>query len=734
MNVDANKLVDMTSILEQEKEPSISGHYLQLAQMLAQHFSKPFAPAAVERTLPGDFEKRGRTIVPRVLGTVGLKSEFVLRDLREIDAVVLPWVLFRNGGDPILVHNFSNARKNVVVTDFSAGGFSQEIAVRKLRRQVGRNVLLVTDSADVTTSRTEPGQMDGKGQTGHWLWKPMRENGGAFFQILLAAFGINVFGLALPIFVMNVYDRVIPNLAMVTLWTLAAGVAIALVLDLVLKLVRTNVLEVTGRRVDMKIASTLFQHAMNIRLIHRQGGAAGIASQIRDFEMVREFFTSSSFVAVIDLLFIGIFVAVLWVIVGPIAIVPLIAVPIVIGLALIAQLPIGSAIHKAQELAAKRHLVLIESLLGVETVKSVNGERVMQQEWENAVAASARISAKTRFWSNFAISGTMLIQQAVSVLMIVWGVYLVAEGRISIGGLIAANILAGRMLAPLGNITQTLVRAQHAFKALGSISQFMKLPVEAGDNVRSGLAVADAAIAFKDVSVTYPGSKVAALSEVCLEIKPGETLGVLGRVGSGKTTLGKMFAGLLQPDSGIILVDGHEMQQYEPAVLREGIGYLPQDPELFTGTIRENLLLGHPHASEDELNRALYLAGMDHFIAENPQGLNQFVGEKGNRLSGGQRQAISLARLLLRRPKLLFLDEPTNAMDNGTEAIVIARMKRLRDEGVSLVVATHRNSLAAVVDRLIVLDKGKKIADGPREDIMQQLARNTAARAAEGAA
>ena len=698
-----------------------SPRYMPIVEALCSHHSLPFVEVAVEKGAPYDYDDQDWHVLPRLLEAVGLKSRFVRRRITQIDAMVLPCVCVRKDGSPVLVKSIDAAQKTVVFVDLSEGNFTQEETVRRFQRAIKKEVLLVTPDADITASRMDADTIAVQNPNEHWFWRPIRQNRGAWFQIVLAALGINVFGLALPIFVMNVYDRVIPNLAMVTLWTLALGVAIALLMDLVLRIIRANVLELAGRRIDLKIAAQLFQHATNIKLLHRKGGAAGIANQIREFEAVREFFTSSSFVAVVDLMFIGIFVFVLWVIVGPIAVVPLLALPLVMIIALIAQIPIGSSIEKSQQLSAKRHLVLIESLLGIETVKSLNGEPVMQKEWENAVAASSRISGKTRFWSNFAITSTMAIQQSVSVVILVWGVYLVSSGQISVGGLIAANILAGRVLAPLGNICQTLVRAQHALKSLKSISEYMQLPVESSAGQRSDLSIRNANIEFRDVSFTYPDAKVASLQNINIKLKVGESCGILGRVGSGKTTFGKMLVGLVSSEQGLILIDGHEIQNYHTSVLRNGIGYLPQDPELFTGTILENLLLGRPYATDDEIKRALYFSGMDYFIAENPEGLHQFVGEKGNRLSGGQRQAISLARLLLRRPKVLFLDEPTNAMDNATESVVIKRLQELQNDGVTLLISTHRNSLARTVDRLVILDRGRIVADGPSANILAQL-------------
>ena len=697
--------------------------YLQATIWLARNFSQPVAPAAIEQKMPAGYARMGTEIMPRLLQTVGLKAAFSKSVPAKADPVVLPAVIFDRGGNPAVLKDISNRGKTFHIIRFEAGQTLPEetLDAAELKQNYLPDLLLVSVESDILTARQDRSAAQQPVSGKDWFWTPVRRHWGDWFQIIIAALGINILGLALPIFVMNVYDRVIPNLALVTLWSLAAGVGIALLLDLILKIVRTTVLERAGRRIDLTIAADLFSHAMNIRMLERRGGAPTIASQIRDFETVREFFTSNSFVAVVDLFFVGIFIFVLWMIVGPIAIVPLLAVPLVIIIALISQVPISASIELLQQVSAKKHLVLMETLLGIETVKSVNGEPLMQREWERAVAASSRISGKTRFWSNFAISSTMMIQQSVSVVIILWGVYLVSAGEITIGGLIAANILAGRVLAPLGNISQTLVRAQQALSALSAISDYMKLPVEATAHVRSELEIERGDVEMQNVTLTYPGSQVEALSEFSLKTGQGDTIGILGRVGSGKTTIGKLIAGLIHTDSGIILVDGHEIQQYEPAVLRTGIGYLPQDPEMFTGTIRENVTIGKPGASDEEINRALYFSGMDYFVSENPEGLNQFVGEKGNRLSGGQRQSISLARLILRQPKLLFLDEPTNAMDHNTEAVVTARLKELNDAGTTLIIATHRHSLTAILDRLIVVDKGRKILDGPRDKVLVKL-------------
>jgi ATP-binding cassette subfamily C protein LapB len=426
-------------------------------------------------------------------------------------------------------------------------------------------------------------------------------------------------------------------------------------------------------------------------------------------------------VAIIDLVFVGVFLAVLSWVAGPLVWVPLLAIPVILALAVAAQVPLARSAARAQQLATKRHVVLVESLLGLEAVKSLNAEPVMQREWDTAIAAAARVTGHTRVWSGLVINGTQAIQQGVSVVLIVWGVYLVSEGRITVGALIAANILAGRALAPLATISQTLFRAHYARKAMGALDRLMALPRERDATLRSDLRVTRGTVAFRDVTCRYPGAEHPAVADLSLDIRPGETVALLGRVGSGKTTVGKLLNGLLQPDSGNILIDGHAIAQYDPAELRDGVGYLTQDSELFTGTLRENMTIGRPAATDEQVRQALYLAGMDGFVAANPAGLDVHVGEKGNRLSGGQRQGVALARLLLRRPRVLFLDEPTNAMDQQMEAAFIERIGLLKAEMSTLILCTHRMSLAATADRFVVLDRGRKVLDGPKAEVMAAL-------------
>ncbi|MEM1099900.1 MAG: type I secretion system permease/ATPase [Pseudomonadota bacterium] len=693
------------------------GAGLAIIAWLAAHHARPFTELSVLSRLPDAVDLSKPEYLAQGLAAVGLRSRLVLRRPGRLDPAVLPAVLFARGGQPLILAGLSDDGRNARIHD-PATGIEREEPLRALARRTSRDVLLATVEDDLAERRlAEPRA----GRRGHWFWRPVRGHAGSLGLVVVAALGVNALGLALPLFVMNVYDRVIPNLAYVTLWTLALGVAIAIGLDLALRSVRAIILERVGRRLDTSISSTLFAQAMALPSVDRAQGSAMIVSHIRDFEQVREFFASATFVAVVDLAFIGIFLGVLWWIVGPLALVPLVAVPVVLLIALISRITVGPSLERTQALAGRRQSVLVEALSALPTVKSVGAEPVLQREWDAASAAAARVAGRARFWAQFATNATQVILQTVSVSIIVWGIYLIAQGAITIGALIAANILAGRALAPLATIAQTVFRAQYAMRALAALSEFMDQPVERSSDAQSSLRAEAGALSLEGVTVRYPGASSEALKEISLEVAPGETLALLGRVGSGKSTLGKVLSGLTASDAGTVLLDGRGISHYDPAELRAAVGYLPQEPELFTGTFRENLVIGRPRASEAEIARALRLAAMDEFVAKAPEGLNLFLGERGARLSGGQRQGLALARLLLRRPRLLFLDEPTSAMDRDMEASLARNLQELVREGTGLILCTHRPSLADIAPRVVVLEQGQKILDGPREAVYGKL-------------
>ncbi len=690
------------------------------------YYSLPFAATALTRRLPQGFSEDGSGTYVRAFDAAGLKARVSKRKIGHIDPGSLPVLLMGTDGSLMILVDFD--ANNAVVLDPTSGE-SGEFLINQLAPRLCGEILLVAPKIAATSSRLSPDARKLDRGTGDWLWSELGRHKASWAQVFLAALGVNLAGLALPIFVMNVFDRVIPNLAFVTLVTLAIGVALALMLDLALRLLRNVVIQRVSRRTDLALASRLFHLALSQMMLSRRGGAAGAITNLRDFEVVRDFFASSTLVSFIDLLFVGIFLTVLFLIVGPLTWAPIVAIPIILILAFLAQMPIARSARQAQQMNIKRNVVLIEALSGLETVKSVGAEPVLLREWENAVAASSRVTAQTRNWATFTASATAIVQQAVSVVIICWGVFLVSDGAISLGALIAANILAGRILSPLAGIAQTVFRANLAFTAKKSIDEFVETEVEHREVLRSDLTVRAGHVELDGVSFSYPGAMAPAVDNVTVDCPPGSTIALLGRIGSGKSTLGKLINATYRADNGKILIDSYEIAQYEPAELRAGVGYLPQDPVLFTGTIRENVTIGVADASDTDIGRALFLAGIDGFVASLPEGVNFFVGEKGERLSGGQRQCIALARLLLRKPKVLFLDEPTNSMDHQTEALVIERLRQLQQSGVGMILSTHRMSLAAIADRFVVLEKGRKVMDGPRETVLSQLNKNGSSQA-----
>lgn len=692
---------------------------LPAVEYLASYHSRPFTEHAMLARLAHGVANNDIAAAERMLDAVGFRTKVQRRALAEIDSASLPVLVFQGKTSLILVGLDVSADWVEVLEPVKAKVTRRKIS--ELGPQLRSDILLAIPKDSVISARLSPDAKDIASTGGHWLWRELGRHKGVWAQVALAAFGVNLAGLALPIFVMNVFDRVIPNLAITTLITLAVGVVLAFLLDMVLRSLRAAIIQRVSRRADLAIASNLFGMALRQRLLSRSGGAAGAITNLRDFEVVRDFFMSSSLVSLIDLFFVGIFLFVLTVIVGPLAWVPIIAIPFMILVAVLAQVPIFKSVRLTQQMNVKRNVVLIETMTGLETIKSIGAEPVVQREWENAVAASARVNADTRNWSTFTGSATVLIQQLVSAAIICWGVFLVADGVVSLGALVAANILAGRILAPLAGITQTIFRANFAIMSKKSIDKFVETESEHSSSLRSSLTVREGRVRLDDVTFSYPSSKVPALRNVSLEFEPGTTTALLGRIGSGKSTLGKMLNGIYVADEGTVLVDGYEVAQYEPAELRRGIGYLPQDPVLFTGTIRENLTMGAPEANDDEIMRALFTAALDDFVGQLPEGLNFFIGERGERLSGGQRQSLAIARLLLRTPKFLFLDEPTNAMDHQTEALVIDRLKLLQSSNIGMVFSTHRMSLAGIADRFVVIEQGQVAMNGPRDVVMQRL-------------
>src|SRR5436305_1602296 len=493
-------------------------------------------------------------------------------------------------------------------------------------------------------------------------------------------------------------------------------------------------IEVTSKTVGVVLAANIFEHVMAVKMAQRPASVGIIANQLRDFDSVRDFFTSGSVVSATDLIFAVLFVGVLFVIAGPLAWIPLVMLPLMIALGFTLQRPLDRAMKRLQAESAARHGVLVESLSGIETVRATGAEGRMQTTWERSVAATARSGEDVHFWASMALTSANSAQQLTSLLLIVIGVFLILNGNLTVGALVAANMLAGRVLAPIAGIASVITRGTQTFSSLKSIDRIMALEKERSpERNYVSRRVEKGTIAFENISFSYPNAPGKALDKVSFKIEGGERVGIIGRVGSGKTTVGRLLLAFYEAQEGRILIDGVDSRQYDPSDLRTGIGFAMQDTDLFFGKLRDNIALGKPEATDEEVLAAARLSGVESFIAGHPMGYDMPISEGGRSLSGGQKQAIGLARVLIRKPRVLFLDEPTAHFDVRSEAEFLERLKAIRGERMTIIISTHRLSLLSMVDRLLLFDSGRLVADGPRDKVLALLQGKPAPASAENA-
>lgn len=558
--------------------------------------------------------------------------------------------------------------------------------------------------------------------SGHWFWGALLAQRLVYRDVLWAALLINVFAVAFPIFSMNVYDRVVPNHAVETLWALAVGIVVVISADLLMRNLRSHFVDDASARIDVQISATLMERVLGMQLANRPAAVGAFAANLRGFEQVRDFIASSTVAALIDLPFALIFIGVMAWLSPWLALPPVVAFVIVLAAGYVLQQRLHEVSQATWQAGALRNATLVEALAGIETVKTQCAESVIQSRWERANAYLAGMTVRMRGLSSGAASATGWMVQLVSVSLIVIGVYLIDQRELTMGALIAASMLSGRALAPAGQIVGLLMQYQGARTALESLERIMTQPVERPPErhfiQRSELR---GEIEFRDVRFAYPGREDSALNGVSFKIAAGERVAFIGKVGSGKSTIQKLIMGLYAPADGAVLIDGIDQRQLDPADLRRNIGCVSQDVTLFYGSLRDNIAFGLPHAEDAAVVAAAETAGLGEFVNRHPRGFDMPVGERGEQLSGGQRQGVGIARAVLPNAPILLLDEPTSAMDHSTEAHVTAQLARFAQDR-TLVLVTHRTSLLPLATRVIVIDQGKVMADGPRDQILQALA------------
>ncbi|MBE0625695.1 MAG: type I secretion system permease/ATPase, partial [Burkholderiales bacterium] len=559
--------------------------------------------------------------------------------------------------------------------------------------------------------------------THHWFWGTLARAWPLYGEVAAASVLVNIFTVLSPIFFMNVYDRVVPNKAFETFWVLAIGMVVMYLFDFGLKLLRGWFIDVAGRRADMALSSALFEQVMARRLDAGRESVGMLANNVREFESLREFFTSATMTSLIDLPFVLLFIGVIALVGGwAMAAVPLLAIPIVVAMGVALQVPLRDRIRRVFRASEAKHAILIETLGSIEAVKALGASSQMQRKWEEVVDYVARESLGTRFLSSLAVNFSALVQMMVGVATLAVGVYLVGDNLLTTGGLIACTIIAGRALAPLSTVAALLTRYHQSMSALAALNKIMDAPRErARDRSFVHRPALGGDIRFQDVAFRYPGSELDALAGVSFAIREGDRVGIIGRIGSGKTTLAKLLVALYQPQAGSILVDGTDIRAIDPVDLRRAVGYLPQNIALFAGSVRDNLLIGAPGADDAAILRAASIAGLIDMVNRHPRGFDMPVGERGEALSGGQRQTVALARALITDPPILVLDEPTHAMDHSAEDRLKVQMQS-ELAGKTILIVTHRESLLSVINTLVVMDRGKVVAVGPKDLVLKAIA------------
>jgi ATP-binding cassette, subfamily C, bacterial LapB len=559
----------------------------------------------------------------------------------------------------------------------------------------------------------------------HWLTSTLAPFWRTYLRVALAALFINMIALVSPLFVMNVYDRVLPNEATATLWVLAIGVSLALLFDLLLKTARAALIDYAGRKADLRLSSLLFDKILNSTLASRPMSTGEYASRVTQYEFVREFFTSNTISVLIDTVFVFLFLLVIYLIAGWIVIIPALAFAAAVIVGVVAQHRIGKRVAAAANEAAQRQSLLVETISTIETVKSLRAEANLLRRWQELSKHAANTSEQIKAIASSTSNITQFVQQLVTVVIVLAGAYAFAAGDISMGAIIASVMLSGRAVAPLGQIAMTLSRLRQAMMSLRILNKIMEQEEDRPSTVGFvNRVVTSANISFQNVCFTYPGSDQQVLNGLTFAVRQGERIGIIGRIGSGKTTIGRLMGGLYPPGSGRILLDGIDIRQYHPAEVRSAVAVAGQSADLFSGTVKENLLFARPNATDEELLAVARMTGIDSFVASHPRGFDMPVGERGSQLSGGQKQAMTIARLLLAKPKIVFLDEPSGAMDLASERLLIENLKKSFESNVTVIISTHRYSMLELIDRLIVVDQGRVVADGPKKQVIEALQRN----------
>ena len=654
-------------------------------------------------------------------GRAGFYAEFKQVALEEIPEQVLPVILLLQENEAVLLMRRHEDRLELIHPGEEKSPLYETLESLDLR-YIGEAIYLkdiFRDKGDDVRKYVDAFS----GKKG-WFKEVLFRFKGLYFNVAIASLVTNILGIVSSLYVMNVYDRVLPNQAETTLLALTIGVAVAYLFDFILKGLRAYFIDLAGKKADIILSSILFSSVLNVRLSNRPGSSGSFANVIRDFDSVRDFFTSSTLTAFVDIPFILIYVLVIFMIGGNLGFVILGAALLILLINILLQIPLGRLVNENLREASYKHSILVESLTGLEQLKALRAQGIMRGKWEKVTGLLAVNAMQTKLWTTTAMQGTVFVQQLTTMMLVFWGCYSVFDGELTMGGLIACVILTGRAIAPLGQATNLASRYQAMRLSLQNIDQFMAQESESNlDKSLLSRPFLKGGFEFRDVVFSYPNQSGRALNGVSFSIKPGEKIAILGKNGSGKTSVLRLLMDYYAAEEGRILLDGVDIRQIDVSDVRHNISYLPQNPNLFVGSIRDNIQLSNPLLDESAFMQLLEDTTLTELIQSQDKGLDLQVGELGGHLSGGQRQMVALAAALANDGNLVLMDEPTAAIDRAAENHFLVRMKeRLANK--TLILSTHKPELLALVERIIILDDGKVAIDGPRDQVLKRLAEN----------
>ncbi|ATH76095.1 MAG: type I secretion system permease/ATPase [Halomonas sp.] len=724
------KVTTTDAVNSLSREQPNGDELLECLKAIASFHQHEVSAEALRAGLPLEQGKLTPSVFGRAASRAGLTSRIVKSRLSALNPALLPAVLLLEPGRAcvLLAIDLKQQKARVLFPELAES--EVEIPLAELHAGYSGDAIYVRPKF-LTDNASEPSVNSKKRRDQHWFWGVIRENRRLYRDIVLGSLAINLFAVAMPLFVLNVYDRVVPNQATETLWVLAVGIFIVLCFDLALRLMRSSFVDLAASRADVKLSSSIMAKSLGLRLEERPASTGSFTSTLQSFESVRAFIGSATILGIVDLPFVLMFAAII-ALINPWLVLPvLVGIVFVLLYALAAQGKLHELSQTTWEVGAQRNSLLVESISQLENVKALRAESRIQRQWEKATAFLAKTGSQLKMVSTSVSNVAQWAQHSIAVCVIIVGVYQIIQGNLTQGGLIAAYMLSSRAMAPISQAAALLAQYHQSSTALESLNNVMDKKSERHEGKSYVEKPSfEGNIRLEKVTLRYPNEERDALREVSIHVKAGEKVALLGRIGCGKSSLNKLIMGFYQPTAGAVLVDNVDIRQLDPLHLRRHIGYVPQDVSLFSGSLRDNIVAGggNDRVDDEALLRALELAGLEALVNGHPHGVDLQVGERGQALSGGQKQSVAIARALVQDPPILLLDEPTSSMDNASEEAFKANLTQI-SAGKTILVVTHRTSLLSLVDRIIVMDAGKVVADGPRDTVVEALRQGQIGRA-----